>query len=185
MTGFEALLVVLAGVGAGTVNAVVGSGSLITFPTLLAVGYSPVVANVSNNIGVVPGSILGAYGFRRELAGQGTRVRTLAVASALGGLTGGGCDGGPFPDTARAEDPRPGALVRGSIPPGLSQVLVPGSLGRRRTVRSGAGRAPDVEEDIGGRTGAVHGPHRGLDDASHALLRHPVAPRLERRVIGQ
>jgi uncharacterized membrane protein YfcA len=88
MTGFEALLVVLAGVGAGGVNAVVGSGSLITFPTLLAVGYSPVVANVSNNIGVVPGSVFGSIGFRRELEGQGRRARTLALASGTGGLTG-------------------------------------------------------------------------------------------------
>ena len=79
---------VLAGFGAGGVNALIGSGSLITFPTLLAVGYTPVTANVSNNIGVVPGSIFGAIGFRRELEGQRGRVRTLATASALGGLTG-------------------------------------------------------------------------------------------------
>ena len=79
---------VLAGMGAGAVNAVIGSGSLITFPTLLAVGYSPVVANVSNNIGVVPGSVFGSIGFRRELQGQGARARTMAIASGLGGLTG-------------------------------------------------------------------------------------------------
>jgi uncharacterized membrane protein YfcA len=88
VTGWEAVLVVLAGIGAGGVNAVVGSGSLITFPTLLAVGYTPVVANVSNNIGVVPGSVFGSIGFRRELEGQGKRARTLACASGLGGLTG-------------------------------------------------------------------------------------------------
>ncbi len=88
MTPVEAVLVVLAGVGAGAINAVVGSGSLITFPTLLAVGYPPVVANVSNNIGVVPGAVFGAYGFRRELVGQRHRVRLLASASAAGGLTG-------------------------------------------------------------------------------------------------
>lgn len=85
---WEAVLVVLAGMGAGGVNAVIGSGSLITFPTLLAVGYQPVVANVSNNIGLVPGSLAGVYGFRRELEGQGRRARTMAVASGLGGLTG-------------------------------------------------------------------------------------------------
>lgn len=88
MAWWEAVGVVLAGMAAGGVNAVIGSGSLITFPTLLAVGYAPVTANVSNNIGLVPGSISGAYGFRRELEGQGRRARTLAVASALGGLTG-------------------------------------------------------------------------------------------------
>jgi uncharacterized membrane protein YfcA len=73
---------------AGGVNAVIGSGSLITFPTLLAFGYAPVTANVSNNIGLVPGAASGAFGFRRELEGQGSRARTLAIGSGLGGLTG-------------------------------------------------------------------------------------------------
>lgn len=84
----EALAVAAAGAGAGAVNAVIGSGSLITFPTLVAVGYAPVTANVSNNIGLVPGSIAGALGYREELQGQGGRARTLAIASASGGLTG-------------------------------------------------------------------------------------------------
>ena len=51
----------LAGLAAGTVNAIVGSGTLITFPVLLAVGYSPVVANVSNTVGLAPGSISAAF----------------------------------------------------------------------------------------------------------------------------
>lgn len=80
--------VVAAGMAAGGVNAVIGSGSLITFPTLLAVGLPPVVANVSNNIGLVPGSVSSMVGYRRELRGQGRRARTLGVASALGGVTG-------------------------------------------------------------------------------------------------
>ena len=84
----EGLAVVAAGVAAGFVNAVVGSGSLITFPTLLAVGYAPVTANVSNNIGVLPGSMTGIYGFRRELEGQGKRARTLAMGSASGAFLG-------------------------------------------------------------------------------------------------
>ena len=88
MSGLEAVAVVLAGMAAGTVNAVAGSGTLITFPTLLAVGYPAVVANVSNNIGLVPGSVSGAVGYRRELRGQGRRARILCSASALGGLTG-------------------------------------------------------------------------------------------------
>jgi uncharacterized membrane protein YfcA len=88
MEGWEAVLVVLAGFWAGGINAVIGSGSLVSFPTLLAVGYDPVVANVSNNVGLVPGSVAGAYGFRRELVGQRRRARTLAVVSALGGLSG-------------------------------------------------------------------------------------------------
>jgi len=70
------------------VNAVVGSGSLISFPTLLAFGYSPIVANVSNNVGLVPGSAGGTFGYRRELAGQRSRVGRLAVGSLLGGILG-------------------------------------------------------------------------------------------------
>jgi uncharacterized membrane protein YfcA len=84
----EALLIGLAGLAAGTINTVVGSGTLITFPTLLAFGVPPVTANVSNNIGLVPGSLSGAIGYRRELAGQRTRVLRLAVASVTGGLAG-------------------------------------------------------------------------------------------------
>jgi uncharacterized membrane protein YfcA len=88
MTELEALAVLAAGVAAGTINAVVGSGTLITFPVLLAVGYAPVTANVSNTVGLVPGSVAGSIGYRRELAGQRGRVARLGVASALGGITG-------------------------------------------------------------------------------------------------
>jgi len=74
---------------AGTINTIVGSGSLITFPTLLLFGYSPLVANVSNTVGLVPGSISGALGYRRELAGQRNRAIPLAIAALIGGLSGG------------------------------------------------------------------------------------------------
>ena len=83
------LAVAGAGVLAGAVNAVVGSGSLITFPTLLAVGYAPVTANVSNTVGLVFGGISGAWGYRRELRGQRRRVMTLAGGTAIGALVGG------------------------------------------------------------------------------------------------
>lgn len=88
MTLWEALAVVLAGLAAGTINTVVGSGTLITFPVLLAVGYPPVLANVTNTVGLVPGSLSGAIGYRAELAGQGRRLARLGVASVLGGITG-------------------------------------------------------------------------------------------------
>ena len=80
--------VFLAGIAAGTINAVVGSGTLITFPTLLAIGVPPVTANVSNTLGLVPGSLSAAIGYRRELAGQRSRLLRLGSASVLGGLTG-------------------------------------------------------------------------------------------------
>lgn len=88
LTLFEAVVVLLAGVGAGTINAVVGSGTLVTFPTLLAVGFPPVVANVSNAIGLVPGSTAGAIGYRRELRGQGGRALRYGVAALAGGVVG-------------------------------------------------------------------------------------------------
>jgi len=81
-------LIFLAGLYAGTINVVVGSGSLVTFPTLIALGYPPVLANVSNNIGLVPGSMAGVYGYRRELVGQRPRLQRLLPASLAGGVVG-------------------------------------------------------------------------------------------------
>ncbi len=84
----EAAAVLAAGLAAGAINAVVGSGSLITFPTLLAFGIAPVVANVSNNVGLVPGNVSGVYGYRRELRGQRRRLAGLGLASMAGSLAG-------------------------------------------------------------------------------------------------
>lgn len=88
MSTAEVVAIFLAGIAAGTINTVVGSGTLITFPTLLAFGVPPVTANVSNTIGLVPGSVSGAVGYRRELAGQRSRVLRLGVASLIGGTVG-------------------------------------------------------------------------------------------------
>ena len=89
MSPIEAIAILAAGLAAGTINTIVGSGSLITFPTLLAFGYAPVLANVSNTVGLVPGSLSGAIGYRRELDGKRGRVVRLGLAAAVGGLTGG------------------------------------------------------------------------------------------------
>jgi uncharacterized membrane protein YfcA len=88
MSVLEGVLVVAVGFFAGSINTVVGSGTLLTFPTLLAIGYSPLVANVSNNVGLVFGSVSGAVGYRRELGGQRRRATILGVGSLLGGATG-------------------------------------------------------------------------------------------------
>lgn len=88
MSVWQALLVFVAGICAGTINTVVGSGTLITFPVLLGVGLPPVTANVSNTVGLFPGSFVGAYGYRRELAGQRDRAIRLGLASAIGGVLG-------------------------------------------------------------------------------------------------
>jgi uncharacterized membrane protein YfcA len=84
----EVVAILAAGVGAGAINAVVGSGTLITFPTLLAFGYMPVVANISNNIGLVPGGVSATWGYRRELTGQRSRMILLAPMSLAGAVTG-------------------------------------------------------------------------------------------------
>jgi uncharacterized membrane protein YfcA len=106
----QALGILAAGCAAGALNVVVGSGTLITFPVVLAFGYAPVVANVSNTIGLVPGSVAGAFGYRRELQGQGPRVRTLACATAAGGAG-------------------PGATLLLTLPPAAFKAIVPAFIG--------------------------------------------------------
>jgi uncharacterized membrane protein YfcA len=78
----------VAGVLAGTINTVVGSGTLLSFPVLLSVGIPPVTANVSNTIGLFPGSFVGAYGYRRELSGQRQRAIVLGAPSSIGAVAG-------------------------------------------------------------------------------------------------
>lgn len=84
----EVLIILLAGLGAGAINAVVGSGTLITFPTLVAFGYPPVVATMSNAVGLVAGGVSGTWGYRRELRGQWNRLRWQVPASFVGALLG-------------------------------------------------------------------------------------------------
>lgn len=105
MNVWEGLLIFVAGIWAGTINTVVGSGTLVTFPVLLAVGLPPVTANVTNTVGLFPGSFVGAYGYRRELAGQRRRMYLLGPATALGALL--------------------GALLLLVLPPGAFKAIVP------------------------------------------------------------
>lgn len=80
--------VVLAGVWAGGINTLVGSGTLVTFPVLLALGVPAVTANVSNSIGLVPGGVSGSLGYLPEMKGMGRRVVQLVPMSVLGAITG-------------------------------------------------------------------------------------------------
>ena len=84
----HAILIVLAGLGAGGINALVGSGTLITFPTLVAMGYPPLTSTMSNAVGLVAGSVSGAWGYRRELNGQWNRLRWQLPASLFGAILG-------------------------------------------------------------------------------------------------
>ncbi|MEO8329900.1 MAG: sulfite exporter TauE/SafE family protein [Candidatus Nanopelagicales bacterium] len=90
VNGWESLAVFLSGVVAGSVNAVVGAGTLVTFSTLITVGIPPLTANVSNTVGLAAGSVASSVGYRPELRQQRARLRWLLPASVLGGLTGAG-----------------------------------------------------------------------------------------------
>lgn len=142
--------VALAGLAAGSINAVVGSGTLVTFPVLLAVGLPPVTATVSNSLGLVPGNLTGAIGYRRELRGQRRLVLTLLPASVLGALT------GAFlllhlPASA-FEAVVPG-LVALAVVLVATQPLLARWLARRRT-----GTGPSPTDRVGpGRTAALFG----------------------------
>lgn len=88
MSTWELVVIALAGVAAGAINAVVGSGTLVTFPTLVAFGVPPVSATMSNAIGLVAGGVSGTWGYRRELVGQWPQLRSQIPASFLGALLG-------------------------------------------------------------------------------------------------
>lgn len=141
----DLLLAVLAGTAAGAINTVVGSGTLISFPVLLAIGLPPVSANVTNNLGLVPGSITGAWGYRRELRGQGRRLLRLVPASALGGLLG-AIALLTLPESAfRAVVP---VLILLALVLVIVQPRLQASMRRRREARAGDG---DVARGADGR----------------------------------
>lgn len=84
----DVLAVLAAGWGAGVVLASVGAGSLVSFPILLALGVSPLIANTSNCVGLVPGGLSGSWGYRRELASVRPLVVRVALTSTVGALVG-------------------------------------------------------------------------------------------------
>lgn len=88
MIWWHAVLIAVSGVWAGMINTVVGSGTLVTFPVLVALGYPPVTATTSNAIGLAPGTITGAIGYRHELKGEKRRLLLFAPASLVGAVCG-------------------------------------------------------------------------------------------------
>ncbi|MEC3978873.1 sulfite exporter TauE/SafE family protein [Amycolatopsis sp. H20-H5] len=88
MTWWHAVIIFIAGIWAGTINAVVGSGTLVTFPVLVALGYPPLTATTSNAIGLAPGTVSGAIGYRAELEGYWPQVIRYSVASFFGAIGG-------------------------------------------------------------------------------------------------
>lgn len=171
MSTWQAVLVLLAGVGAGTINTIVGSGTLITFPTLLALGLPPVTANVSNTLGLAVGGSSGIWGYRRELTGLGHVVRVLLPLTVLGATTG-----------ALLLLVLPEAVFEGVVPVliGLSLVLVvlqpriAEAMRRRRTApvaEPDTAPGPDTERSLALAGGvAATGVYGGYFGAAQGVL---------------
>ncbi|WP_448612940.1 sulfite exporter TauE/SafE family protein [Modestobacter sp. URMC 112] len=171
MTVWEMLAVAAAGLAAGSINAVVGSGTLVTFPVLLAVGLPPVTATVTNSLGLVPGSLTSAIGYRRELRGQRALLVRLFPASVLGALTGAFL---LLHLPAAAFEAIVPALVALAVVLVATQPLLQRALARRRA-RNGV--AEPAEQHIGpGRLAAlfagayVTGTYGGYFAASQGVL---------------
>lgn len=109
VTALEVLAILVAGFGAGMINTIVGSGTLLTFPTLLWVGYAPVTANVSNTIGLVAGGAAGSWGYRHEIVGAGPTLKRLLPMSVIGAAL--------------------GAILVIVLPPGVFEAAVPILIG--------------------------------------------------------
>lgn len=146
----SSVLILLAGVGAGAINAAVGSGTLITFPALVGFGVPPQIATMSNAIGLIPGNIASSFGYREEIRGQGKRLANWLPASILGALI------GAFlllhlPETA-FESIVPVlivlALVMVVVQPALQKFL------KRRKAAGGSGAGNSDGEVVAGSAGA-------------------------------
>lgn len=152
MTAIEQVLVLLAGFGAGTINTIVGSGTLITFPTLVLLGVPPLVANVSNTVGLVPGTTSGAIGYRRELRGQGRRAVVLSVASGIGGLVGGVL---LLALPSAAFDAIVPVLIVGAVVVMLLQPRIAAAVARRRSTKGSGSAATAGQGDPAGTPDGV------------------------------
>ncbi|KND39304.1 sulfite exporter TauE/SafE family protein [Streptomyces acidiscabies] len=85
----ELLLVLLAGVASGALNAIGGGGTFVALPALVALGVPPVTANAVSRVALVPGSVASAWVYRREIEQvKGVATRTLTAISVVGGLVG-------------------------------------------------------------------------------------------------
>ena len=105
MTALEALLVLVTGFGAGVLSSTVGVASLLSFPVLVALGLPPVVANVSNTLGMIPAGLGGVVGYREEVREGGRLSVVIVVVCAAGAVIG-------------------AALLLG-LPPGVFEAIVP------------------------------------------------------------
>ncbi|HVU60385.1 MAG TPA: sulfite exporter TauE/SafE family protein [Mycobacteriales bacterium] len=154
MSPTHAVIIVAVGFVAGTVNTIVGSGSLLTFPTLLALGYPAVLANVSNTVGLISGSVSGAVGYRRELAGQTKRILVLMPAVLVGTIAG-----------ASLLLALPGSAFRHVVPIlilfAVALVIVQPTIARRRASRGARAEHPGPLLQVGTAAVSVYGGYFG------------------------
>jgi uncharacterized membrane protein YfcA len=164
-------LLALAGFAAGAINAAAGGGSLVTFPALIAVGYPPLVANVTNNVAVSPGYATGAWGYRGELSGQRRRIMPLAALSAFGSLVGVGLI---LVSSQQAFE----GVVPFLVLAACALLAAQPAIGRRIGDRTGQGGRPGAGALVGQTLAAVYGGYFGaaLGVAVLALLGAIVGP---------
>jgi len=105
VTAADIVLVLATGLAAGVLSSTVGVASLLSFPVLVGLGLPPVVANVSNTLGLVPGGLSGVVGYRDEVRRAGPITRVIVAVCALGAAVG-------------------AALLLG-LPPGVFEAIVP------------------------------------------------------------
>jgi len=158
-------LLALAGFAAGAINAAAGGGSLVTFPALIAVGYPPLVANVTNNVAVSPGYATAAWGYRGELRGQRGRIAPLAAVSAFGSIVGVGLILVSSPSAFEG-------IVPFLVLAACGLLAAQPAIGRRIGDRTGEGGRPSVGALVGQTLAAVYGGYFGaaLGVAVLALL---------------
>lgn len=88
MSALDILLILVAGMWAGGINTIIGSGTLVTFPVLVSLGVPPVTATISNAMGLIAGNLTGAWGYRSKLAGVEKTLLKLLPCSLAGGVLG-------------------------------------------------------------------------------------------------
>jgi uncharacterized membrane protein YfcA len=165
LSGGSLVLLTLAGFVAGAINAAAGGGSLVTFPALVAIGYPPLIANVTNNVAVSPGYVTGAWGYREELRGQRRRIVPLVVVSSLGSIVGVGLilisSQGAFE-----------GIVPFLILAACALLAAQPAIGSRLGERTGARERPGIGSLVGQMLAAVYGGYFGaaLGVAILALL---------------
>jgi uncharacterized protein len=159
----ESAAIFSAGVWAGGINVIVGSGTLVTFPTLLLFGYPPLTANVSNNIGMVAGGVSGIYGYRRELGSNRPILMRLAPASVAGSLV-----GAVLLLVLPAESFK--AIVPALIAVGLLMVVVGPSIQRRTAAAQREGSASTLSRVLLTAGIFVLGVYGGYFGAAQGIL---------------